>query len=66
MDASRMVEFVNGAALARQQPTLPHDYIVEALERIDKGKEKAKKYPTGSPSLKDTYDVAARLQSAAK
>lgn len=60
-----MTKMVEGAAQARNEPPVARKHIEEALRRIDAGKETVQVYPSGRPSLKAVYDVAARLESSA-
>ena len=61
-----LVTLVEGAAIARGEEIIHRDFIVEALERVEKGKEIVQRYPTGAPSLKEVYDVALRLYNESK
>ena len=63
MSANRtiMIELVEGTAKFRNDPAVPRDFITEALERIEAGQEKVSRYPTGAPTLKGVYEVAARM-----
>lgn len=61
MTKEELIELINGAAKARNELPVPKQYIEEALRRIDAGQEEVIRYPNGNPSLKDAYDVAARL-----
>ncbi len=61
---NELIELVEGAARARRQPSIPRHFIEEALQRIDSGKEDIDRYPSGSPSLKDIYDIAMRIECA--
>ena len=63
--AKSLAEFVEGAAEARNQPPVPRKCIDEALRRIDAEQEEVTRYPNGKPFLKDVYDVAVHLESAA-
>lgn len=58
---TEIIELVEGAALARKEPKIPRDFITEALERVNSGKEIVERYPTGAPSLKGVYNIASRL-----
>ncbi len=52
---------VENAANARGEPEIPREFIVEAMCKIERGEEEVVLYPTGAPSLKGVYDIAARL-----
>lgn len=60
-DLEQLADLTIAAAEARNDPAVPRALIMEALRRIQNGQEKVQRYPTGLPSLKDTYDIAARL-----
>ena len=60
-----LVEFVEATAKARKEPPVARQYIEEALRRIDAKEEGVSRYPSGSPSLKGIYNIAARLESEA-
>ena len=63
MADTSLIELVEQAAKARNEPPVPRRYIEEALQRIDAGQEDVVRYPTGSPSLGAVYDVAVGLES---
>ncbi|MFA6295307.1 MAG: hypothetical protein WC666_02690 [Candidatus Paceibacterota bacterium] len=65
LDNSQIIEAVEGAAKIRGDLPLPRDFISEALERVNSGKEIVLRYPTGRPSLKGVYDIALRLYNEA-
>jgi hypothetical protein len=56
------INLVEATAQARGEPSVDRLYIREALRRINSGQENVQRYPLGKPSLKDVYDVAARLE----
>jgi len=56
------ISLVESAAKLRGDPPVARQYIEEAMQQIDSRKEvEVDRYPTGRPSLKGIYDVAARL-----
>ncbi|NQT22793.1 MAG: hypothetical protein HQ579_05055 [Candidatus Omnitrophica bacterium] len=57
-DIMRLIE---AAAKARGDPGIPREFIVKALIKIDRGEEEVVRYPFGAPSLRGTYDIAAKL-----
>jgi hypothetical protein len=61
-----LVELVEKAAKARGETTVPRDYIVEALERLQCGELQVERYPGGAPSLKGVYEIANRLYTEQK
>jgi len=61
MTGRPLVELVEGAAMARKDAPIPRDYILDALEKIEKGYIEIEKYPTGHPSLKEVYDIASEM-----
>lgn len=63
MIKQELIDLVEQAAGARNEPPVPRRYIEEALRRINDGQEKVPQYPTGSPSLKGVYDIAVKLES---
>ena len=63
---SNLVELVESAAKIRGEPTVPRDYIVEALDKIDKKEVEVERYPTGIPSLKNVYDLASKIYKEIK
>lgn len=56
-------KLVEDAARARNNPPVERKYIDEALKRVETGKEKVQRYPSGAPSLLGVYDIALRLES---
>lgn len=61
MSLTELIGLVEQAAEARGEPTIPREFVVEALQRIELGKESVRRYPTGAPSLKGVYDIASKL-----
>lgn len=57
-DIMRLIE---AAAKARGDPEIPREFIVKALCKIERGEEEVARYPFGAPSLRGTYNIAARL-----
>jgi hypothetical protein len=58
----RLVEMVNGAACARGEKELMSEVIIEAFQRVKAGIVECATYPTGAPTLKGLYEIAAELQ----
>jgi len=61
MTESPLIEMVENAAKVRKDATLPREYIIDALKKIDKGDIEVEKYPMGYPSLKGVYEIALGL-----
>ena len=61
-----LTQIVEDAATLREEPSIPRKFIEKALSRIDNGLEleDVECYPTGEPTLKGIYQVAARLEAA--
>lgn len=57
------IELVEGAAKARGEASIPREYIVDALEIIERKEADAERYPGGVPSMKDVFDLAVQLKS---
>lgn len=61
---ANLTEWVEVTAEMRGDPAVPREYIERALALIKNGKEAVEVYPNGQPSMKDVYDIAARLEAA--
>jgi len=61
MAEKSLVELIENAAEAREDPRIPRDYICNALGKIERNEVEIERYPTGQPSLKAVYDVAFNL-----
>jgi hypothetical protein len=59
--AKSLIELVEEAAKARGDAFVPRDYIVEALEKIERAEIEVPQYTTGRPALKGVYEVALRI-----
>jgi hypothetical protein len=62
MDDLIFVATVEAAAERREEPPIPREFIVKAVERIREGKENVVLYPSGDPPLMDVFDIAKRLR----
>lgn len=60
-----LVELAEKSALARAGIPIAREYIEEAIMLIESGEEEVVRYPSGQPSLKGIYEIAARLESVA-
>jgi len=58
---NRLIKLVEEVAIERGDESVPRDYIVEALEKIELGDIEVKRYPTGLPTLKGVYEIASKL-----
>lgn len=56
-----LVGMVEKAAMVREDPRVPRDYIIQALEDIDAGRVEVERYPLGKPTLRGVYDIASRM-----
>lgn len=65
MTQEELVGLVESAAQARNEPPVPRQYIEEALRQIGAGEKKVLRYPFGSPSLKEVYNIAVELENTA-
>jgi hypothetical protein len=63
MTKPSLVELVESAAEARNNPPVERKYIEEALKRIVDGRETVQRYPMGAPSLLGVYSIALQLES---
>ena len=52
MKKESLVILVEQSARVRGEASVPKEYILKALEKIELGEESVEKYPTGFPSLK--------------
>ncbi len=57
-----MVDLVLKAADAREDPKIPREFVLEALEKIEAGEIEVERYPSGAPNLKAVYLIARRLR----
>jgi len=56
------IELVLNAAKARgEEISVPEEFIAKALQKIEAGEAEVARYPNGSPSLKDVFDLAVQL-----
>jgi len=62
---NELVGIVEEAADVRGDPKVPRDYVVDAVERVESGKEEVQRFESGFPSPQDIYDLAARLYDKA-
>ena len=60
VDAS-LVNLVEKAAEARDDPVVPREHIVKVLGDIDNGACEVERYPTGLPTLRGVYELALGL-----
>ena len=59
----KLVEMAEGAAKARGEIPVPREFIIKALQKIETGDVDIERYPTGQPSLKGIFKLAAELQA---
>ncbi len=64
MNNQELVILVEQAAQARGETPIPREYIIKALERIERGEEKVEQYPVGTPSLKGVFEIAVKYYKA--
>lgn len=61
-----LAELAEGGIKARGESSVPRDYLVEAVSRIEAGLEKnVIRYPTGVPTLISIAKVGRRLYTEA-
>jgi hypothetical protein len=62
-----LADLVQAVAACREEMPTPREFIEEALERIEQGKEPdVPRYPNGMPTMKGVSDIAVRLEAASK
>jgi len=66
MKKESLVILVEQSARVRGEASVPKEYILKALEKIELGEESVEKYPTGFPSLKGVSKIATKLFMAEK
>ncbi len=59
MTRDRFIHLVEIAARWRGEAELPRERIEQALMRAMSDEAKVRRYPSGMPSLKGVYDIAA-------
>jgi len=62
MNREGFIRLIEGAAKARGGGPVPRACIVEALRRIETGKEEVDRYPTGDLSLLGVHEIAVRIE----
>ncbi len=63
----KLLNMILGAAKMRREPVVvPREFIEAAHERILNGEYEVYRYPSGMPSVKDIYEVAAALYAEAE
>ncbi len=64
MTENTLIKLVENAAKDRKDVPISRKYIIDALEKIDRGDAEVERYPMGHPSLKGVYEIALGLYEA--
>ena len=60
------IDLIEAKANIRGDPIVPRDYIVEAIEKIERNEVLIERYPRGQPTFREFYRVASQLYEESK